>query len=67
MPLYATVSLFPTTQHFVPNFLVDRLVPDLVVVLAVEDSEDSKEQVQDIKIETDTGRNLLLNVVMSHY
>lgn len=39
---------------------------DLVVVLAVKDSEDSKEQIQDIEIETDAGGDLFLNMIMSH-
>ena len=37
----------------------------LVVVLAVEDSQNRQEQVQNVQVETDGCRNLLLNVVVA--
>lgn len=38
----------------------------LVVLLAVQNSEDSQEQVNDVKVKRDRGCNLLLDVVVSH-
>lgn len=34
--------------------------------MAVQDSEDSKEQVDDVKVEADSGGDLLLDMVMAH-
>ena len=42
-------------------------IPTLVVVaLAVEDTQDRQEQVQDIQVQTDGCRNFLLHMVMAH-
>lgn len=38
----------------------------LVVVLRVEDPQDGEEQVDDVEVEGDGRRNLLLNVVVAH-
>ena len=38
----------------------------LIVGLAVEDSQNSEEEVDDIKIKADSGSNLLLDMVMAH-
>ena len=38
----------------------------LVVVLAVEDAQNRQEQIQDIQIQRNSSRNLLLNVVVTH-
>lgn len=39
---------------------------DLVVLGAVEDSENGKEQVNDVKVEADRSSDLLLNMHVSH-
>lgn len=45
----------------------DDLVAGLVaVVLAVQDSQDGQEQIQDIQVEADAGGNLLFDVIMAH-
>lgn len=40
--------------------------PFSVVLLAVEDSQNSQEQVDDVQIQRDRSSNLLLNMIMSH-
>lgn len=41
--------------------------PDLVVRLAVEDAQDSEEQVDNVKIKADSGGNLLLDMVVTQH
>lgn len=38
----------------------------LVVRLAIEDSEDGEEEVDDVEVKTDGRSNLLLDMIMSH-
>lgn len=38
----------------------------LVVLLAVEDSKNGEEQVDDVQVQADSSGNLLLNMVVSH-
>jgi hypothetical protein len=38
----------------------------LVVLLAVEDPEDSEEQVDDVQVQADRSRDLFFNMIMSH-
>lgn len=45
-------------------WLVHR--PCLVVLLAIEYSEDGKEQVDDVQVKRDSRSNLLLNMIMPH-
>jgi hypothetical protein len=42
-------------------------LPDLVVVLAVEDPQDSQEQVQDVQVEADRSGDLFLDVVVANH
>lgn len=54
-------------QSIVSLFVGDMLVDStLVVLLAVQDSENGQEQVDDIQVERDGSCNLLLNMVVSH-
>lgn len=38
----------------------------LIVLLAVEDPKDGKEQVDDVQVERDSCSNLLLNMIVAH-
>lgn len=49
-----------------PCALPGLLPPCLVVALRVEDPQDGEEQVDDVQVERDGRRNLLLNVVVAH-
>jgi hypothetical protein len=42
-------------------------MPDLVVVLAVEDPQDSQEQVQDVQVERNRSSDLFLDVVVTDH
>lgn len=55
-------------QALIPQVLFQspKHLRDLVVLLAVENSEDAEEQVDDVKVKADRGSNLFLNMVVSH-
>ncbi len=47
-------------------YILSSEVSSLIVLLAVEDSENGEEEVDDIEVETDGRGDFLLDVVVSH-
>lgn len=53
-------------SQLIPARSLVNLHDALVVLLAVQDPEDGQEQVDDIEIQADGGRDFLLHMVVSH-
>lgn len=49
-----------------PSRLLATLIATLVVGLRVEDAKNGEEQVDNVEVQADGGRNLLLDVVLTH-
>lgn len=65
------MSHFPLPSRSLPNlYLTTRssniLANSLVVTLAVKDTQDGEEQVEDVQVQADGGGDLLLDVVLAH-
>ena len=57
MTPYFSSFLMPPSDHDTPS---------LVILLTVENSENGQEQVDDVKVKTDSCRDLFLHMVVSH-
>lgn len=63
-PLTHDAKQFLPNKSAAPSTNLDRF--RLVLILRVEDPQDSEEQINDVEVEGDGRRNLLLNMVVAH-